>query len=47
LSASSELLFQFIGRYDWMEDFDVSASSSTGSVDLSGWSLGAGVGFRF
>lgn len=38
---------QLMGRYDWVEDFDVSAGPSTGSVDVSGWSLGAGVGCRF
>ena len=38
---------QLIGRYDWVDDFAVSAGPSTGSVDLSGWSLGMGLGFRF
>ena len=38
---------QFLGRYDWVDDFAVAAGPSTGSVDLSGWSLGLGVGFRF
>ena len=38
---------QLIGRYDWVDDFAVSAGPSTGSVDLSGWSLGMALGFRF
>ena len=38
---------QLTGRYDWVEDFDVAAGPSTGSVVLSGWSVGVGVGFRF
>jgi hypothetical protein len=35
------------GRYDWMDDIEFQAGPSTGSADLSGWSLGVGVGFRF
>lgn len=35
------------GRYDWIGDVKVKAGPSTGSADLTGWSLGAGVGFRF
>jgi hypothetical protein len=38
---------QLIGRYDWVDDFDMTAGTSNGSADVSGWSLGAGVGFRF
>lgn len=36
-----------VGRYDWVEDFDLAAGPSTGNADVSGWSLGAGVGVRF
>ncbi len=35
------------GRYDWVGEVDVHAGPSTGSADLSGWSLGGGIGFRF
>ncbi len=35
------------GRYDWVGEVDVHAGPSTGTADLSGWSLGGGVGFRF
>ncbi len=38
---------QLIGRYDWVDDFDMTAGTSNGSADVSGWSLGAGVGFKF
>jgi len=38
---------QVIGRYDWVDDFDMTAGPSQGRADVSGWSLGAGVGFRF
>jgi hypothetical protein len=38
---------QVIGRYDWVADFDMTAGPSSGSADVSGWSLGAGLGFRF
>lgn len=38
---------QLTGRYDWVDEFEVNAGTSNGSVDVSGWSLGAGVGFRF
>ena len=35
------------GRYDWVETLNLDAGPSTGSANLSGWSLGLGVGFRF
>ena len=35
------------GRYDWVETLHLGAGPSTGSANLSGWSLGAGVGIRF
>ncbi len=35
------------GRYDWVGEVDIHAGPSTGSADVSGWSLGAGVGFSF
>ena len=35
------------GRYDWVGEVDIHAGPSTGSADLSGWSLGGGIGFRF
>jgi hypothetical protein len=35
------------GRYDWIDDLDFQAGPSTGTADLSGWSLGVGVGFNY
>ncbi len=35
------------GRYDWVGEVDIHAGPSTGSADLSGWSLGGGIGYRF
>jgi hypothetical protein len=35
------------GRYDWVDDIDFHAGPSSGTADLSGWSLGAGVEFRY
>ena len=35
------------GRYDVIGDVDVKAGPSSGSADLSGWSIGGGVSFRF
>jgi len=35
------------GRYDRVGEVDVHAGPSTGSADLSGWSVGGGIGFRF
>ena len=34
-------------RYDWTEDLDASAGATNFSVDLSGWSIGTGVTYRF
>ena len=35
------------GRYDYAGDVEVSAGASTGRFDLSGWSVGGGLGYRF
>lgn len=35
------------GRYDMIGDIDVDAGPSAGTADLSGWSVGGGIGFRF
>jgi hypothetical protein len=35
------------GRYDVIGDFDLKAGASNGTADLSGWSVGGGVCFRF
>ena len=35
------------GRYDYAGDVEVSAGSSSGEFDLSGWSVGGGLGYRF
>ena len=35
------------GRYDWVHTIHLDAGPSFGSANLSGWSVGAGVGFRF
>ncbi len=34
-------------RYDWTEDLDASAGATNFTVDLTGWSIGAGVTYRF
>jgi hypothetical protein len=36
-----------LGRYDVVGDVEVKAGPSSGSADLSGWSVGASVEFRF
>ena len=35
------------GRYDWTGTVDVGAGPSTAEASLSGWSIGAGLGYRF
>jgi hypothetical protein len=45
ISSAWEL--NVFGRYDYTGDVDVSAGSSSGEFDLSGWSVGGGLGYRF
>jgi hypothetical protein len=35
------------GRYDWVDEVDFRVGPSTGSADLSGWSLGLGFEFKY
>ena len=35
------------GRYDWTGSVDVGVGPSSAEASLTGWSIGAGIGYRF